>query len=285
MVSLAEQIFAGAAPASWTEPRSFIDQLPDGTPADRALAAGLAADRVAYAFLGGYHAACDALMGPAPWPAMCVTENGPPHPRTIECRWHEGHLTGTKTFVTGGPHAQTLHVLAVEPGDTDLRKLVVATVDARASGVSIEPLPPSSFVPEVPHGRVVFDNAPADRVVVDGWSAYVKPFRTVEDIHVNLAVVTYLARAIVRCDGSAEDIDTLAAVVHALHALCTQDPKSPATHRSLSGAIAMGRSVSDRLELPNEEGERWQRDRRLLSIAEKARDARRQAAWAATKAA
>ena len=275
-------VFDTRSPTAWADAAAFLADQPDGTACERALASGLRADRVAYAFLGGYHAACDALMGPAPTPAMCVTETGPPHPRHIECRWSDGVVTGTKTYVTGGPLAQTLHVLCAADGAGDQRRLVVATVPAAADGVEVESLPPTSFVPEVPHGRVRFTNARPTTVVEDGWSAYVKPFRTVEDIHVNLAVAVYAARALHRHGGPAEDIDSLCAVVHALCDLSARSPKDPGNHRALAGVFALSSPIWERLTLPGEEGERWLRDRRLLRIAQSARDARRDAARAAT---
>ena len=296
-------VFDRSPPQPWSDARAFIDalfrqetgpELPlasasnhEETPrhsASRAVAGGLAADRVAYAFLAGYHAACDALVAPAAWPAICVTETGPPHPRNIACTWRDGHLDGTKTFVTGGPFAQTLHVLAVvddgRPSSSEVpRSFVLATIAADAPGVEIEALPAAPFVPEVPHGRVVFRHAAPSCVRDDGWAGYVKPFRTVEDIHVTLAVAAYVARALHRHGGPAQDIDALLAVMSGLYGLAQQSASSPATHRGLAGVLALAAPIWSRTQLAGDEGERWTRDQRLLSIAAKARDARRQAAW------
>ncbi len=275
-----DALFSTTPPHAWPDVSTFVDALPAGSPADRAFAAGLHADRVGYAFIGGYHAACDALMAPAPWPAMCVTESGPPHPRTIACRWADGALTGTKTFVTGGPLAKTLHILAVagDEASETVRPLVVATVDAKAPGVTIEPLPASGFVPEVPHGRVVLAGARPATIVEDGWARVVKPFRTVEDIHVTLAVLVYLTRAAHRHRSPPEDIEALAGLVHALHALSTAPSARPGTHLALAGLLTIAETIWPRLRLEGEEGERWDRDQRLLTIARKARLARLEAA-------
>lgn len=278
-----DALFSTTPPPVWPNVATYVDALPSGSPADRALAAGLNADRVGYAFMGGYHAACDVLMPPAPWPAMCVTEAGPPHPRTIACRWVDGALTGTKTFVTGGPLAKTLHILAVagdQKPEAGSRRLVVATIDSKAPGVIIEPLPPAGFVPEVPHGRVILTGAIPATVVEDGWARVVKPFRTVEDIHVTLAVLAYLTRAAHRHRGPVEDVEALAGVVHALHGLSAAPATRPGTHLALAGLLAVAAPIWARLQLEGEEGERWKRDQRLLTVAQKARVARRDAARA-----
>ncbi len=278
--------FTSTPPRPWADADAFLAAQPSGSGsgAERAVAAGLAADRVGYAFLSGYHAACDALMGRSTRPAMCVTEKGPPHPRHIECRWSDGVLNGTKTYVTGGPLAQTLHVLAVADGGEKTKRLVVATIAADARGVEIDSLPKTPFVPEVPHGRVRFVDAVPTAVVEDGWSGRVKPFRTVEDIHVTLAVGAYLAQALHRQGGANEDVDALCALIHSLSDLSRRPPSEPGTHRALAGVLALATPLWARATLTGDEGVRWQRDRRLLAVAQGARQARRDAAWVATGA-
>ncbi|MEL7372652.1 MAG: hypothetical protein AAFN74_27245, partial [Myxococcota bacterium] len=265
---------------------AFVAAQSDDEPAVRALQGGLRADRAGFAFVAGYHAACDAVFGVASWPALCVTEQGPPHPRSIECRFENGALFGTKTYVTGGPLAQTLHVLArAEPfDDEDQRRLIVATLRADAPGVGIDTMPPTSFVPEVPHGRVSFDGAVPDTVAENGWGGYVKPFRTVEDIHVTMSVLAYLSCALQRQGGAPSDVDAIAAVVTTLFTLAQTSPERAATHRVLAGAYALAESIWPRLRLTGEEGARWARDQKLLRIAQAARQARQKAAWARTGA-
>jgi hypothetical protein len=56
-------------------------------------------------------------------------------------------------------------------------------------------MPPTRFVPEVPHARLAFDGvavAHEDVLPGDGYERYIKPFRSVEDIHVTAAVLAYL---------------------------------------------------------------------------------------------
>ncbi|MEM7678572.1 MAG: acyl-CoA dehydrogenase family protein [Myxococcota bacterium] len=279
-------MFEDVAPTTAVDALAFVAEQPSGDPATRALVGGLRADRVGFAFIAGYHAACERVFGTTLWPALCVTEQGPPHPRSIACRFEKGRLSGTKTYVTGGPLARTLFVLArAEPfDDRSQRRLVVASVRADAPGVSIEPMPPTSFVPEVPHGRVVLDGAVPDRIMENGWNHFVKPFRTIEDIHVTMAVFAYLGRALHRQKGAPSDVDAISAIVMTLLTIAGASAVEPATHRVLSGAYVLAESIWPRLQLKGEEGDRWIRDQKLLRIAQYARDARQKAAWVRTGA-
>src|SRR5690606_21891598 len=103
-------------------------------------------------------------------------------------------LHGTKRFVTLGPAARVLYVVASR-GTTDAGRndLVVVRLTPR-EGVRRETLPPFPFVPEIPHGKLVIDTAVEASAILpgDGYSAYLKPFRTVEDLHVSAALTGHL---------------------------------------------------------------------------------------------
>ena len=51
-----------------------------------------------------------------------------------------------------------------------------------APGVRIEPLKPLPLMPDVPHARLHLESAHCERLAGDGWDAYVKPFRSIEDL-------------------------------------------------------------------------------------------------------
>lgn len=58
-------------------------------------------------------------------------------------------------------------------------------------------MPAPLFVPEVPHARLSFDvgKIPRDALLAgDGYSRYVKPFRTLEDVYVHAAILANLVR-------------------------------------------------------------------------------------------
>ncbi|MEZ4466887.1 MAG: acyl-CoA dehydrogenase family protein [bacterium] len=250
-----------------------------------ALTEGFAADRLGYAFVAGYLAATRALFGEPG--ALCATEAGGGHPRAIQAtltREREGwRLDGHKTFVTLGAQAPRLFVVArTERGEVDGRpELVVARVGPDTPGVRMKPGPATPFVPEIPHATVAFDGAPVEALPGDGYADFLKPFRTIEDLHVHAALVGH-AIALTRRGGG--DPAPLLALVPTLLALAAADPKAPATHLTLDAALRAGRAGLEGVPWANLDADtqaRWRRDRPLLDVARRAREARLARAQAA----
>ncbi len=80
---------------------------------------------------------------------------------------------------------------------SDRPLLKAGTRALRCPGVRLLPMPATRFVPEVPHARVQLDDVHVEDDELlpgDGYDAYVKPFRSIEDMHVTLAVLAYLLR-------------------------------------------------------------------------------------------
>ena len=114
-------------------------------------------------------------------------------------------------------------------------------------------MPPTRFVPEVPHARLAFDAVQLDDGALlpgDGWALYAKPFRTVEDVHVNAAVIGYLVREARRLAWPRSWVARAAALLLALFA-------EAATHWDATPSDAARA--------------RWLRDRDLLNVASTAR--------------
>lgn len=254
-----------------------------GSSIDRAIVLGAKADRLGYAFFGGYTSAITALdpsitgIG-----ALCATEEGGGHPRAIKTTLENGTLNGAKHFVSGGKLADTLLVVA-KVGEKDGRpELKVARISAKANGVTMEEGAPLDFVPEIPHGSVTFKDAKVDAVLEgDGYERYLKPFRTIEDLHVFAAIVSCLV-ANGRSAFPQATTEQFLAVLAAIQTLGCDDPRSATVHLALAGVITWARSLIDSLDLPKLEPEfraRFERDRPLLQIAQKVREQRRIKAW------
>ena len=237
-----------------------------GSSGERALAGGRASDRLGFAFASGYQAAAERLFGRGLRTALCATEAGGNHPRRIDTRLVGDEVTGEKTFVTLGTHADRLAVVA-RAGERDGRPaLKVVLVDAAAPGVRVHPLPALPFVPEIPHARLTLDGARGEVLDGDGYVQVLKPFRTVEDIHVHLGLLGLLQRY-----APSGGVD---AVADALVDLAEQPPLDPAVHLALAEALDQTRAlVATPPPVPF-----WERDRPLLDIASKAREARRRRA-------
>lgn len=263
---------------------------------DRAFVTALVAPTPGAAFLAGYHAAMGALvpsLGSDHRAALCATEDAGAHPRAIETRLVESAggytLDGVKRFVTGGRDADVLVVLATAGVTEDGRnRLALVTLPARTAGVTFDDMPELPFVPDVSHASVTFAGvkvAPEARLAGDGWTDYVKPFRTIEDLHVQAAVTAWLVGVVRRGDGDRALVERLVAHAASLLALADADRESPATHVALAGAFANLQAILDAMDTwwkvaPDDLRAMWERDRRLLRVASNARAQRLERAWA-----
>ena len=268
----------------WRQTAAVRAKFPDN-PIARAIALGAHADRLSYAFLGSYTAAITVLdpsitdIG-----ALCATESGGGHPRDMLTTLVGDRLSGTKQFVSGGPLASVLLVVA-KVGEVDGRpELKLARINAGAEGVKFEEGLTLDFVPEVPHGAVTFTNAKIDRVLEgDGYERHLKPFRTIEDLHVFGAVIACLVSNGKRVLPQ-ELIEQLLAVLAAISHLGNESPREPTVHLALAGVLRQARALIDSIEIEKFEAgfrERWVRDRVLLGVAQRVREQRRARAWAA----
>jgi acyl-CoA dehydrogenase len=266
----------------------FVEPLLQAAPETfaRAVRAGAAAPGVGTAFLAGYRQAIAALvpsLGPPSLPSLAATESGPLHPREVRTALVDGRVSGQKRYVTGAPGSDRAVVLAGAGQEGDRLRLVAVIVDLGGPGVTLRPMPPPPFVPDVPHAEIDLDGAPAlDVLPGDGWAAVVRPFRTAEDVHVLGAVVGYLSGVALRSSWPQEPVIGLTAVLAGLVALSSCDRDAPGTHLALAGVLAQLRALLPSLPWQSadpDEASRWLRDRELLAVAERARAARLAAAW------
>ena len=263
---------------------------------DLAAAAGFESDQIGFAFLSGYQAAIAALIPGAPSDrlrALCATEQGGGHPSAIRTELataSDGNstLTGTKSFVTLGTAAEQLIVVASAGSSASGRnQLRVVLVDANAPGVTLRELPALPFIPEVPHAEMTLTDVrvtPDDVLAGDGYTKYLKPFRTIEDIHVFAAVFGWLLQVARRSGWPTATQEKTLAVIAALRGLGQADPSSPAVHVALGGVFSLATALTEEIEAlwPSADEAarlRWQRDRPLLTIAGRVRSKRLEAAW------
>jgi hypothetical protein len=294
-MDILRRLFAQRPPAAdslaawWQTTREVREQ---GTTVDRALVGGACADRLGFAFAAGYGEALRALVpGLAGVTALCITEDKGNHPRAIETSLRETapgafELTGHKKWATVGSLASTLLVAACTGVDAGVHRLRMVRVAAGAPGVRVVPMT-SPFVPEIPHAEIHLERvavAAADLLPGDGYTDYIKPFRTVEDIHVHAALLGYLIGVARRHALPHDTLEPLLALALTTRELAAGDRESPELHVALSGTLALVATQVDSVEqhwsaLGGDEWQRWQRDRVLLSVASSARAARRDKAW------
>ncbi len=277
-------------------PRMLLAGVPFARGIDRAVAAGFAADRLGWAFVAGYHAALGRLvptLSPDLPAALAATEAGGAHPRAITTHLIQAEdgawrLTGTKHFVTLGRHARTLLVVASTGMDPEGRNaLRLVQVDSEAPGVSLVTLPETPFAPEIEHAAATFEAVTLPDAALlpgDGYTLYLKPFRTIEDLHVVGAALGYLVAVSRRHRWPEALREELMATLVAVRALAAEDPASPAIHVAVAGMFrALGRGIeaveAAWAEAPDAEYTRWVRDRGLLQVAARVRAQRVAAAW------
>lgn len=265
---------------------------PFATTVGRAFAAGFAMDRLGFAFASGYAEALAHLVPTLAGhrAALCATEKGGGHPRAMETRLEEVddryRLVGEKSFVTLGAHAEELLVVAcVGTDDHERKKLRLVRIPKDRDGVRLVEGPPTPFVPEVPHARLILEGAKVGRDEVlegDGYEDYVKPFRTVEDLHVMAASIGWIAQVMRRAEAPREQLEALGELATSCFALALVEPLDAAVHVVLGGAWRRFRALVS--ELPWERTDettraRFERDRALFEVAGSVRQQRLDIAW------
>ena len=248
--------------------------------AQLAIIGGRLAATPGLAFLAGYQAALRALWpeAPASLGAFCVTERRSVRPADLTTRFHEGRLSGCKDFVTGGSEADWFLVAARSEPEGEPVRITLCSVARDTAGVALERLPPLPIAPDIPHARLLLDGAEAQALPGDGWDDYAKPFRTLEDIHVLLALSAWLYGVSLECRWPQALRLKLAGVLAAGSEVARLDPREAATHLLLGGVFAQFESLQAELnvalESAGEWAALWRRDSGLLRIAGTARQKR-----------
>lgn len=264
----------------------------------QAVLGGFDADRVGWAFAAGYQAALRALLPQLPGDAVaafCVTEESGNRPRDIHTRltpladgaWS---VSGAKRWTTLGPDSSVLLVVGAMPSADAAQRpqLKVVRVPSGAAGLTLLPMPETRFVPEVPHARVQLDAVRVEAAALlpgDGYADYVKPFRSVEDAHVTLAVLAYLLREARARGWPSSFAERLYALLVALAEVAAADAAAPATHVALAGALAFAHQLYAEAGTlwaglgADAAAQRWGRDAALFGVASSARGQRAARAW------
>lgn len=280
---------AGGALDDWYA--ALLAQVGEDTPFTLAVLGGRLAATPGLAFLAGYQGALRALWPAAPRTlgALCVTENRSTRPADMSTRLDDLQLNGRKDFVTAADAADWLLVVARVEAAGASPQLALGVVRNGDPGVRIENLPALALMPDVSHGRLHLDNAHCERLAGDGWDAYAKPFRTIEDLHVLSALGAWLY-------GVGEDSGWPAALQLRLLGLlagCAEVSRlcvgAATTHVILAGLFAQFAALRSEVDAAMAAGPAhwaalWQRDCNLLEIARTAREKRLQNALATLQA-
>lgn len=257
---------------------TLLQQLGNVTPFELAVAGGRRMATPGLAFLVGYQAALRMLWPSAPLSlgALCATEQRSLRPADMQTRLTDLRLSGAKDFVTAGDAADWLLIAARSEEAGATPRLSLAVVYPGEPGVTVEKLPALPLMPDISHGRLHLDGALCELLAGDGWDAYVKPFRTLEDVYVLSAMTAWLY-------GVGQDSDwpqTLQLRLLALLAGCAemsrQPPNNLAGHVLLGGLFAQFDALKTEIDQALSEGDpewaqMWQRDQAVMQLASGAR--------------
>ena len=267
---------------------TLLQQLGTVTPFELAVLGGRLMATPGLAFLMGYQAALRMLWPSAPLSlgALCATEQRSLRPADMQTRLSGLRLSGRKDFVTAGDAADWLLVAArcEEPGADP--RLSLAVIYRDEPGVRVEKLAPIPLMPDISHGRLFLDNALCELLAGDGWDAYVKPFRTLEDIYVLSAMTAWLYGVGQDCAWPPSLQLRLLGLLAGCAEASRQPPTSLAGHVVLGGLFAqfdaLKTEVNEALaDGPPEWAAMWQRDQAVMDLAAGARGKRLAKALAA----
>ena len=267
---------------------------PAMTSVDRAIIGGRHSSNLAFSFAAGYQSAIESIFSLAS-PALssfCVSEEKGNHPRAIATHLKpvgNGYvLNGNKSFVSGGCDAKQLFIACNTGELNDGRPVLkMVSIPANTSGVTIEAMPPLPFISEISHGRISLDNVkvlPEQLLPGDGYSEYIKPFRTYEDIHVLAAVLGFRLGEAIDSHWDTPMIEQHLALCLSLRAFSNMPLGTTEAHIALAGCRIQIHDLFQRTDQVFEQTNpsdyaKWQRDRPLLAIAEKAHVSRTAKAW------
>ncbi|MDE1163914.1 MAG: acyl-CoA dehydrogenase [Pseudomonas sp.] len=266
---------------------ALLEQLGTVSPFELAVLGGRQVATPGLAFLVGYQAALRVLWpsAPASLGAICATEQRSLRPADLQTRLHDLRLTGRKDFVTAGDAADWLLVAARSETPGEPARLSLVVVYPGEPGVSLEPLPAIGLMPEISHARLHLDNALCERLAGDGWDAYVKPFRSLEDLYVLSALGAWLY-GVGQDHGWPQGLQLrLVSLLAACAEATRQCPDAAPSHVLLGGLFEQFKALGNDLDnafarTPSDLMQLWQRDRGLLAMAGGARDKRLEKAWA-----
>ncbi|MDR6714818.1 hypothetical protein J2W83_004455 [Pseudomonas hunanensis] len=257
-------------------------------PFELAVLGGRAMATPGLAFLIGYQAALRVLWpsAPASLGALCATERRSVRPADMHTRLDGLRLTGSKDFVTAGLDAEWLLVAARCEAPGEPPRLSLAVVYPGEPGVTLEALPTLPLMPEVGHARVQLQHAACELLAGDGWDAYVKPFRSLEDLYVLAAILAWLYGVGQECAWPQVLQLRLLGLLGACAEGSRQCADSVAGHLLLGGIYAQFQALRGELDAalaagPEQWAQLWQRDQGVLALASAARDKRLAKAWSA----
>ncbi len=252
------------------------------------LSVSLRASSIGQAFAVGYRCALQALLpelNASQWAAMCVTEPQGNHPKQIQTQVTlDGFVNGQKSFVTMAELSRQLIVIGKTGESQDERPVLKAVLLQQPStGISLQVMSAMNLVPDIGHGKITLENAQGVILPGDGHNDYSKRFRYLEDMHVLMAFVTLILSMSVRHKLPSPISEKCLLLMSSLLAQELFDESWQ--HLHMAAAFEVFEKIVSEFEagfdsVPEAFKSDWLRDKKLFSIANKAKLARTEKARA-----
>ena len=303
--SLLDLLFAPPAPVLGTgaDIRGFLQGCGPGaanaaepTAFDRLVRVALQAGDRLTAGAAGHQAAIRRLFPDTPDAAItafCVSEDQGPRPSGIRTTLTPAGagfvLNGSKKWGSMAPLADILYV-AASVGERDGRnQLRMVQVPADSPGLVLDPAPYAAYQGHMP----IADLALTDLAVLtdavlpqDAYMVFIKPFRLIEDVYGTAATqIALLSLGRVHA-WPQEVLEDLTGLILQAQAIATTPMDRPADVVLMSAYFRASGALWSRLgpcwdAVPDAVRTAWHPEAGTLGVAARAREARRQSAWAA----
>jgi alkylation response protein AidB-like acyl-CoA dehydrogenase len=298
---LLDRLFAPAEPARDEDIRAFLARCNPSAPSDptgfeRLVHLALQANNRLNAGVAGHQAAIRRLFPDTPHEAVtafCVSEDQGPRPSAIRSSLTptgDGFLLkGAKKWGSLSPLADLLYV-AASIGEKDGRnQLRMVKLPVPSPGLTLNPAPYAAYQGHMPIADLTLSDIalPAEAVLpADAYEAYIKPFRLIEDVYGTAATQIAVFRLGRRKDWPQEVLEDLVALILQAQAIAQTPMARPQDVVLMSAYFRASDTLWNRLgeawdQLDPEERAPWNPKAGTLSVAAKARQTRRQNAWAA----
>ncbi len=255
-----------------------------------ALELGLRSTSIGQSFAIGYRCALQTLwpkLRQDEWAALCVSEAKGNHPRQIKTTVNEqGLLFGHKSFVSMAEQAKQLIVIAKIGEKEGLPQLKAVLVSQDLDEVVTQPMPSMGMLPDISHGSIELNNAKGIVLPGDGHVDFSRQFRYLEDIHLLMAFTSLILSKSIRHQLKPEITEKCLMLVSAILSQKLQGGYFQYLH--LSALFNEFEKIAEDFEVGIESQigsfyDSWKRDKKIFSIASKARIARTEKARAKLK--
>jgi acyl-CoA dehydrogenase len=253
---------------------------------EKAVFSGFSSSQLSFAFLSGYEAACY-FISKKRLSCVCVTENTKGSPsKSINTRITKidenfSTLKGEKSFVTFGEHCKYLLIFAKD--DEGVVRCVL--LNSNQQGIEFEsPVKKLNFLNEIPHSKIKLDLKISNEWILkgDGYIHYLKPFRTIEDIHVFGSFLGYFIRVGRLSHWSENLLIKMLKLIILLNNLIQFNLLSPVNHLLLNEIHEEFKIILEQistLEFHNkEEKQFFLRDKMIFKVSDSIREQRKQSA-------